>query len=138
MPGARDEGNHVIAVYVSAWVDVYRAHAGYGPSLFEAVTYRLGPHTPADDPGRYRKDDEVAAWEELDPLVRVRRLLERSGAWTESWQQSLETEASNRIEEAVAWAESVPELEPDDMFKRMFAEPTPNLVEQEREATGRG
>src|SRR5690606_26175038 len=58
--------------------------------------------------------------------------------WTESWQQSLETEASNRIEEAVAWAESVPEPEPDDMFKRMFAEPTPNLVEQEREATGRG
>lgn len=138
MPGVRVDGNDVIAVLVAVREAAERAREGEGPSLVEAVTYRLGPHTTADDPGRYRKDDEVAAWEELDPLVRVRRLLERSGAWTESWQQSLETEASNRIEEAVAWAESVPEPEPDDMFKRMFAEPTPNLVEQEREATGRG
>ncbi|HEX6946369.1 MAG TPA: pyruvate dehydrogenase (acetyl-transferring) E1 component subunit alpha [Acidimicrobiia bacterium] len=138
MPGVRVDGNDVVAVLAAVREAADRARAGEGPSFIEAVTYRLGPHTTADDPGRYRKESEVAAWESLDPLERVRKLLERSGAWDPGWQQQLETEASNRIEEAVAWAEAIPAPEPGDMFRRMFAEPTPNLVEQEKEATGGG
>ena len=63
-------------------------------------------------------------------------LLERSGAWDPAWQDSLEHQASERIESAVTWAEAVPEPTPEEMFGRMFAEPTPALVQQAREASG--
>lgn len=136
MPGVRIDGNDVVAVLVAVREAAERARAGKGPSLVEAVTYRVGPHTTADDPGRYREVAEVAAWESLDPVDRVRRLLERSGAWDSVWQQTLEAEASARIEGAVAWAEAIAEPDSQAMFNRMFAEPTTALVEQAREAAG--
>jgi pyruvate dehydrogenase E1 component alpha subunit len=135
MPGVRVDGNDVVAVMVAVKEAADRARSGKGPSLVEALTYRIGPHTTADDPGRYRDDGETARWEERDPLLRVRRLLERSGAWTPQWQQTLEHEASVRIEAAVDWAESIPVPEASDMFTRMFSEPTPPLVEQRGEAS---
>ena len=134
MPGARVDGNDVVAVLAAVREAAERARSGKGPSLIEAVTYRLGPHTTADDPSRYRNEGEVLEWEERDPLVRVRKLLERSGAWDQAWQESLESEASRKIEEAVAWAEAVPEPTSAEMFARMYAEPTPPLLEQAREA----
>ena len=130
MPGVRVDGNDVVAVLVAVREAAERARSGRGPSLVEAVTYRLGPHTTADDPGRYRDDDDVAKWEARDPLERVRKLLDRSGAWSTSWQHTLEREASNRVEAAVSWAEAIPPPASSDMFARMFAEPTAPLVEQ--------
>ena len=138
MPGVRVDGNDVVAVLVAVREAEERARSGKGPSLIEAVTYRVGPHTTSDDPGRYREEAEVAAWENLDPLARVRRLLERSGAWDAAWQESLETEASRRIEAAVEWAEAIPEPTAAEMFSRMYAEPTPTLAEQAREAASDG
>ena len=138
MPGVRVDGNDVVAVLVAVREAAERARSGKGPSLIEAVTYRVGPHTTSDDPGRYREEAEVAAWENLDPLARVRRLLERSGAWDAAWQESLETEASRRIEAAVEWAEAIPEPTAAEMFSRMYAEPTPTLAEQAREAASDG
>ena len=138
MPGVRVDGNDVVAVLVAVREAAERARSGKGPSLIEAVTYRVGPHTTSDDPGRYREEAEVAAWENLDPLARVRRLLERSGAWDAAWQESLETEASRRIEAAVEWAEAIPEPTSAEMFSRMYAEPTPTLAEQAREAASDG
>ena len=138
MPGVRVDGNDVVAVLVAVREGAERARSGKGPSLIEAVTYRVGPHTTSDDPGRYREEAEVAAWENLDPLARVRRLLERSGAWDAAWQESLETEASRRIEAAVEWAEAIPEPTAAEMFSRMYAEPTPTLAEQAREAASDG
>jgi pyruvate dehydrogenase E1 component alpha subunit len=136
MPGVRVDGNDVVAVMVAVREAAERARSGKGPSLVEALTYRIGPHTTADDPARYRDEAALAVWEERDPLLRVRRLLERSGAWTAHWQQTLEREASMTIETAVDWAESIPAPGPGEMFTRMFAEPTPPLTEQAREATG--
>lgn len=138
MPGVRVDGNDVVAVLVAVREAAERARAGKGPSLVEAVTYRVGPHTTADDPGRYRDDAEVQMWESRDPLERVRRLLERSGAWDAKWQDYLESEASNRIEAAVTWAEAIAEPPAAEMFNRMFAEPTPALAEQAREAAADG
>ena len=60
-PGVRVDGNDVLAVYRVTKDAVARAHAGDGPTLIEALTYRVGPHTTADDAGRYRDEDEVAA-----------------------------------------------------------------------------
>jgi 2-oxoisovalerate dehydrogenase E1 component alpha subunit len=138
MPGVRVDGNDVVAVLVAVSEAAERARSGGGPSFVEALTYRIGPHTTADDPGRYRTESEVEEWEARDPLARVRRLLERSGAWSSAWQDELEREASSRIESAVSWAESIPEPAPDEMFSRMFAEPTTALREQAEQAAEDG
>lgn len=130
MPGIRVDGNDVVAVLVAVREAAALARSGEGPSLIEAVTYRLGPHTTADDPTRYRDEDEGADWEEKDPLERVRRLLEMQGAWDVEWQAQLERQASDAIESAVAWAESIPEPTFAEMINRMYAEPTAPLREQ--------
>lgn len=128
MPGVRVDGNDVAAVLVKVQEAAERARAGEGPTLVEAVTYRMGPHTTADDPGRYRQSTEADGWEERDPLRRVQVLLEKAGGWTEEWQAELEEEASQRIEEAVEAAESVPAPTLDEMLGRMFA-PAPEKTD---------
>lgn len=121
MPGIRVDGNDVAAVLVKVTEAADRARAGEGPMLIEAVTYRMGPHTTADDPGRYRESGEADGWEDRDPLRRVRLLLEKAGGWTEEWQDDLEEEASQRIEQAVEAAESVPAPTLEQMLGRMHA-----------------
>ena len=130
MPGIQVDGNDVVAVLVAVREAAAVARAGGGPSLIEAVTYRMGPHTTADDPGRYRHDGESGEWESRDPLARVRSLLERQGAWTEEWQTELEAEASANIETAVEWAEAVPPPTFEEMINRMYADLTPGLLAQ--------
>ena len=120
MPGIRVDGNDVVAMFVAVRDAAGRARRGEGPSLIEAVTYRLGPHTTADDPTRYRDVAEPLEWEERDPLLRVRRLLEKAGGWTAEWQAELEAKAGQLIEDAVDWAESVPEPTLEEMLGRMF------------------
>jgi TPP-dependent pyruvate/acetoin dehydrogenase alpha subunit len=119
-------------VYRATAEAVGRARAGGGPTLIEALTYRLGPHTTADDPGRYRSADEVEEWRGKDPLDRVRRYLARSGAWDERWQEEIEAEESGVIEAAVEAAEAVTPMSPGEIFEGMFAEITPQLREQQR------
>ncbi len=130
MPGVRVDGNDVVAVLVAVREAASLARIGEGPSLIEAVTYRMGPHTTADDPGRYRQDDEARHWAERDPLERVRLLLEGQGAWTAEWQDDLERQASHAVEAAVEWAESVPQPTFEEMLERMYEERTAPLDEQ--------
>ena len=134
MPGVEVDGNDVAAVLHVVGEAVAAAREGEGPTLIEAVTYRLGPHTTADDPGRYRDEAEVEEWRAKDPLKRVRILLEKSGTWTEAWQEELESRASSRIEEAVVIAEGLPKPTVDEMFDRMFETRTDPLREQAEEA----
>lgn len=136
MPGVRVDGNDVAAMLAATQEAAARAREGGGPSLLEAVTYRMGPHTTADDPGRYRDDSEVSEWEERDPLERIRRLLENTGAWDAEWQAELESEASEVIEAAVEWAEALPEPTLEDMVGRMYATPSIPLLEQLEEGDG--
>ena len=132
MPGVQVDGNDVAAVFEVVSAAVARARSGDGPTLIEAVTYRLGPHTTADDPGRYRDEDEAVEWREQDPLERVRLLLERAGGWTPAWQAELETRASDVIEEAVAMAEALPQPTAEEMLLRMFEQPTSSIAGQLR------
>ncbi len=122
MPGVRVDGNDVVGVLVAVREAADRARNGEGPTLIEAVTYRLGPHTTADDPTRYRDPGEAKEWEDRDPLLRIRRLLEKAGGWTEEWQAELETSASKTIEEAVRWAEKVSAPTFEQMLGRVFAD----------------
>jgi pyruvate dehydrogenase E1 component alpha subunit len=130
MPGIRVDGNDVVAVLVAVREAASLARVGEGPSFVEAVTYRMGPHTTADDPTRYRTDEETKEWMGRDPLERVRLLLERQGAWSEEWQDELESQASQKIETAVEWAEAVPQPTFEEMLNRMYAETTGPLEDQ--------
>jgi pyruvate dehydrogenase E1 component alpha subunit len=130
MPGVLVDGNDVAAVFEVVSTAVTRARSGDGPTLIEAVTYRLGPHTTADDPSRYREEDEAVEWREKDPLERVRLLLERAGGWTPEWQADLETRASDVIEEAVATAEALPQPTAEEMLLRMYEQPTSPIETQ--------
>jgi pyruvate dehydrogenase E1 component alpha subunit len=134
MPGVQVDGNDVAAVVTVVREAALLARSGGGPSLIEAVTYRIGPHTTADDPGRYRSEAEAAEWEEKDPLQRVRILLERASGWTPEWQEELEARSAARIEAAVAEAEALPQPTIAEMFGRMFEQPTGPMREQMNEA----
>ncbi|MCY4368895.1 MAG: pyruvate dehydrogenase (acetyl-transferring) E1 component subunit alpha [bacterium] len=124
------DGNDVLAVEQVVSEAVERARAGDGPTLIEALTYRIHGHTTADDHRRYRAEVEVASWLGRDPLERVRLWLERQGAWDEEWQAEIEREASERIEAAVAEAEAIDPFTAGEIFEAMYYEPTPPLVAQ--------
>jgi pyruvate dehydrogenase E1 component alpha subunit len=130
MPGVMVDGNDVVAVLTVVGEAVARARSGGGPTLIEAVTYRLGPHTTSDDPARYRDEDEAGEWRDRDPLERVRALLERAGGWTPQWQAELEARSSEVVEAAVAEAEALPQPTAEEMLSRMYAEPTSALQAQ--------
>lgn len=130
-PGIRVDGNDIFAVYTAVNDAVERARRGEGPTLIEAYTYRLGPHTTADDPTKYREDDEVVIWRERDPIPRVQAYLAGRGQWSEDWEHELLESCTAVVEEAMNEAEAVPEPPPQDMFRYMYAEMTPVLKEQE-------
>lgn len=129
-PGVLVDGNDLFAVLGAARDAVVRARAGEGPTLIEALTYRMGPHTTADDAGRYRDDAEVAAWRERDPLERVRAYLAANDAWSEHWEEGVAAEAAASIEAAVGRAEALAPFGPGAAFDRMFARPTGALETQ--------
>jgi len=116
LPGIQVDGNDVLAVYAAAHEAVDRARAGDGPTLIECVTYRLGVHTTADDPTKYRADEEVAMWEQKDPLTRFRTYLEKRNLF-----------------EAVRRFESAPPADPLTMFDHVYAELPPDLKAQRAE-----
>ena len=137
MPGVRVDGNDPLAVYDATREAVARARRGGGPTLIEAVTYRIGPHTTNDDPGRYREGAEEVAAKERDPITRTRAYLDALDAWDEEWERQVEAAADELVEAAIAEAEATPLPDADHIFSGMFAEPHAELRAQAEEA-GRG
>jgi pyruvate dehydrogenase E1 component alpha subunit len=134
MPGVLVDGNDVFAVYEVTREAVERARASDGPTLIEAVTYRIGPHSTSDDPSRYRPETEVDEWRQRDPLERLRLYLAARDRWTQEWQDRLEQEASQEIERAVSAAEALPAFTAGEIFDGMFAELPQHLAEQRLQA----
>jgi pyruvate dehydrogenase E1 component alpha subunit len=130
MPGVQVDGNDLFAVYQSTREAIERARSGGGPTLIEAVTYRVGPHTTADDPGRYRPAEDAAGWRERDPLERVRLYLSERQSWTDEWQAQIEGEAESEVDRAVALAEGLPALGAGEIFDAMFEDLSPQLRRQ--------
>ena len=129
-PGVLVDGNDVLATYMATIEALERARSGGGPTIIEAYTFRMLMHTTADDPKRYRKDEELAEWELKDPIKRFRAYLERKGLWTAAWQGELEARATRMIDEAIAKAESAPPHAPEELFANMYAEMPDELKEQ--------
>ena len=133
MPGIQVDGNDVFAVYVAAREAIDRARSGEGPTLIEAVTYRLGDHTTADDAGRYRDPEDLARWMERDPISRLRRFLEARDLWDAQREEVLAAEAAAWVESQVEALEAMSAPDPADIFRHMYAEMPPHLREQMEE-----
>jgi pyruvate dehydrogenase E1 component alpha subunit len=132
MPGLMVDGNDVLAVYKVVAEALERARGGDGATLIEAVTYRLGPHTTADDPTRYRSKEELERMESLDPLVRMRAYLAARGLWNDEAESRLMDEAREEVARAVSEAEAVSMPAPDFFFDKVYEQPTPDLERQRR------
>lgn len=128
--GAQCDGNDLFAVYATVQAAVARARAGEGASLIEALTYRLGLHTTADDPTRYVPAGEPAEWQLKDPIVRLQRYLMAKGAITESDLEEIEATVKEELAEAWKEAQHEPSPDPQHFFARGFAEPARRLLRQ--------
>ena len=132
-PGIQVDGNDVLAVYAASREAVDKARAGQGPTLIECVTYRLGVHTTADDPTKYRSDEEVKAWEQKDPLTRFRAYLQKKKLLVSGLEEAVDEEIARAVERF----EAMPPADPLTMFDHAYAELPPGLVAQRAELAGR-
>ena len=126
LPGLQVDGNDVLAVYVACREAVDRARAGDGPTLIECVTYRLGVHTTADDPTKYRAAEEVEAWERKDPLTRFGVYLQKKNLLDDGVAESVDAE----IAAAVQRFEAFGPPDPLGMFEHSYGERPPHLETQ--------
>jgi len=133
IPGIQVDGNDVLAMYAATKEAVERARSGGGPTLIEAVTYRLGPHTTSDDPTIYREDSEVEEWKGKDPLKRFKKYLTDKGIWNEDLDKKQSEEYENYVNETFKKVEDSGLVSLEDIFNYQYEEMTPNLIEQYEE-----
>lgn len=130
IPTIQIDGNDIFATYKATKEAADRARSGGGPSFIEAVTYRLGDHTTADDARRYRDQAELDAWTSKDPLIRTRKYMEGKGLWDDKRQSELEDRARRIVEEVSRTALEMPAPAPSDFFDSMYAELPADLARQ--------
>ncbi|MEV8600538.1 pyruvate dehydrogenase (acetyl-transferring) E1 component subunit alpha [Streptomyces griseoviridis] len=130
MPGRLVDGNDAVAVHQVLTDAVRRAREGGGPTLVEAITYRLDAHTNADDATRYRAADEVDAWRAHDPITLLERELTGRGLLDEAGIEAARADAEAMAADLRARMNQDPALDPMDLFTHVYAEPTPQLREQ--------
>lgn len=119
--GIQVDGNDVIAVHHAVLLALDKARADGGPTLIEALTYRLGDHTTADDATRYRDTETVSRHWRLEPIVRLRNYLVRVGAWDKNQEEALLRECTERINQAVADYLAIPPATATAMFDYLYA-----------------
>jgi 2-oxoisovalerate dehydrogenase E1 component alpha subunit len=121
MPGVVVDGNDVLAVYEVMRQAVARARAGDGPTLVEAKTYRIVPHSSDDDDRSYRSRDEVEQWKKRDPILLFRAHLQRAGYLSEADQAELEERARAEVDDAVRFAQEAPYPDLSEAASRVYA-----------------
>ncbi|MFC0446872.1 pyruvate dehydrogenase (acetyl-transferring) E1 component subunit alpha [Rhodococcus jostii] len=131
VPSVRVDGNDVLAVIAVTRAALERAREGSGPTLIEAITYRMGPHTTSDDPSRYRPAALDEEWKRKDPLDRIRALLESAGAIDENYLAAVQQRADDTAAALRRGCLETVEPEPMSLFDNVYAEPHP-LVDEER------
>lgn len=131
--GIQVDGNDPLAVYVATKEAVDKAKRGGGPTLIEAVTYRLSVHTTADDPTKYRSDTEVKKWEKLDPIPRYQGYLVKRGVLNDKLIAEIEKAVLAEVAGAVERYEAMRNVDPLDCFDYMYAKLPPELVQQRAE-----
>lgn len=126
----RADGNDALGMYAVIKDALDAARAGHGPTFIEAVTYRLGAHSSADDPTHYRDGDELAAWQRRDPLVRFGRWLDERKLLSTDAQTAARSRITQAIRAGIAAQSAVSRPPADTLFTDVFAAPTWLLDEQ--------
>lgn len=132
--GVQVDGNDVIAVREVMANALEKARQGGGPTLIEALTYRLCDHTTADDASRYRSKEELdAAWHK-EPIARLQKYLRTLAVWDDEKEAALQAECAQQVDEAVKEYTSIKAPSIESMFDYHYAELPESLLEQKREA----
>jgi 2-oxoisovalerate dehydrogenase E1 component alpha subunit len=130
MPGIRVDGNDVLACYAVMAEAAKRARDGGGPTLIEAITYRMGPHTTSDDPTRYRSVEEVEHWAARDPIQRYRTYLQAEGVWSERLEERVAAKSKRLRTELRAAVVDADDFDIADVFNTVYHDITPDLLAQ--------
>jgi len=130
IPSVRVDGNDVLAVLAVMRSALERARTGGGPTFIEAVTYRMGPHTTADDPTRYRDPAELEQWKVKDPIARVGAYLSRQGALSADREEQVAAKADRVAAELRAGCVSLPDPDPMTVFDNVYAEAHTGIARQ--------
>ncbi|MEK4027920.1 pyruvate dehydrogenase (acetyl-transferring) E1 component subunit alpha [Pseudobacillus sp. FSL P4-0506] len=128
MPGVRIDGNDCFSVYFEVKKALDHARSGNGPTLIEAVTWRTGAHTTADDPTKYRPEDQGKHI--VEPLLRMERFMKNHGYWDEAWIAEIDEKIKAEVEAAVEAMESYPKANVEDLFDHVYAEMPAQLADQ--------
>ena len=131
--GLQVDGNDVIVVHAAMGEALARARSGGGPTLIEALTYRLSDHTTADDASRYRSADEVAEAWKREPVLRLRSYLAARGAWDRTQEEALIKECNEKVQAAVEAYLKMPPPPVEQMFDHLYAA-LPAALEKQRAA----
>lgn len=134
IPALQVDGNDVLVVHEAVAEALARARSGGGPTVIEALTYRLSDHTTSDDATRYRSAQEVEAARRVEPIARMRNFLSARGLWDGAAEEALRRECSDEIETAVQQYLSTPKQSTDAMFDYLYAQLPPTLRAQREEA----
>jgi pyruvate dehydrogenase E1 component alpha subunit len=135
-PGVRVDGNDVLAVYQVTKEAAARARSERIPTLIEAVTYRLGPHSTADDASRYQPSEEIESWKARDPLERYRGFLMTAGLVDQGFIDTCEEKARAEV---ARMRKGIIEAGPrptEELFRWVFADLPPHLARQRDEVLG--
>ena len=128
--GIKVDGNDVFAVYKATFEALKKARAGKGPTLIECYTYRIGDHTTSDDAKKYRKESEVKKWELKDPILRLKKYMRKMKMFSEKYENEIKKTSEEQVEKALAKAEAVPKLKPEEIFDFIYSSLTQELSEQ--------
>src|SRR5262249_15016011 len=137
VPSLIVDGNDVFAVVFAVRQAIERGARGQGPTLIEALTYRMGGHSTSDDPNAYRASAALAPWAERDPIRRVRQYLGARVGWTDERDKEIIQDVERRFRAAVELAEKTPKPPLETLVEDVYEKPPWNLVEQ-RDALLRG
>jgi 2-oxoisovalerate dehydrogenase E1 component alpha subunit len=130
VPSLLIDGNDAAAVYAAVRAGISRAASGGGPTLIEAITYRIEAHTNADDATRYRSSAEVSAWLERDPIARLEAYLRAHELIDDAALGRLAVEAEELAAEVRDRMNADPAVDPAELFEHVYARPTANLERQ--------
>ena len=135
--GEQVDGNDILAMRERVGLAIEKARAGQGPSLVEAISYRLSDHTTADDANRYRSAEEVAQHWKQEPIGRFQQFLLAQGFWDAAKQQKLMKETSQAVELAVQAYLDTPPQHPASMFEYLYEKLPSAYKPQRKELKGR-
>ena len=134
--GIQIDGMDVFAVYKATKDAIDKARAGKGPTLIEAFTYRMCDHSTSDDASRYRNKEELEMWMKKDPIDRLEKYMRKKGLLDDAYKAKVLEQSQQKVENAVTEFEKIQNPDPKDMFKYVYAEMTPQQIEEMKDILG--